>query len=296
MVPQTAATSRSRADVPAATPVGAEALINAATPGRFTIDQLLTVLDVRGDVPPVPARTLASQHGGVLGAQQLGQQIVLAERLTPGKIVHSLHTLFSRPGDCRSPVWIDVEHLAHGRSVGALALSVRQDSEALSRTNMMLRAPEPDLGRHATTTVLPSGPETAESEDHLRTGPWEVRLVSPGAGLQREHWVRVPAAGDDPTIWRALIAQACEFLPLPDILLANGIPLSAGTVPANVTALVLSMTVTFFDEADIRDWMLYRVSGLHVAGGRTASRIEIFSGDGELRAEASVIGVLRQRS
>ncbi|WP_225438022.1 acyl-CoA thioesterase [Candidatus Frankia nodulisporulans] len=295
MVAQPGLTGQSRPGGRAvAEPDATTPLINAATPGRFTLAQLLTVLDVRGDVPPVPVRSLRSPHGGVLGAQQLGQQIVLAERLTPGKTVHSLHTVFSRPGDCELPVWIDVEHLAHGRSVGALALSVRQHSQALSRTNIMLRAPEPDLGRFTPTTVMPAGPETAVGLP-IRLVPWETRLLPQRAEFQLEHWVRAADAGDDPTLWRALIAHACEFMPLDDIARLSGMVTPTGEIMPDSTALVLSITVTYFAELDVREWLLYRVSALSIAGGRTTSRVEILTRAGELRAEASVVGILRRR-
>ncbi|MCM3883655.1 acyl-CoA thioesterase domain-containing protein [Frankia sp. R82] len=292
MVTQPARTSPSQPG--GATPVEADPLINATGSDRFTLEQLLSVLDVRGDVPPVPVRALHSAHGGVLGGQQVGQQIVLAERVTPGKVVHSLNAIFFRPGNCRWPVWIDVERLADGRSVGALALSVRQDSQTLSRTNLMLRTRRPDPGIHRTSTPLPVSPEAAEADRHLRLIPWETRLATEGPGYRRDHWSRIPGAGDDPTIWRALLAHACEFMPAADVLAMAGLLTPTGEMLPGVTGLVLSMTVTFHDEVDVREWLLYRVSGLHIADERAASRIEVFTAAGELRAEASVISLLRQ--
>jgi acyl-CoA thioesterase-2 len=71
---------------------------------------VLAVLDLAGDVtPPVPVRVLPSAHGGVLGAQQLAQQIVLAERLAPGKTVQTLHTVFPNPSRWDAPLEVDVE-------------------------------------------------------------------------------------------------------------------------------------------------------------------------------------------
>jgi acyl-CoA thioesterase-2 len=261
----------------------------------FTMSELLAVLNVGGDVPPVPARALASPHGGVLGAQQLGQQIVLSERMTPGKLVHSLHTVFSRPGDYRQPVWIDVERLAHGRSVDALALSFRQDSQHLSRANLMLRAPEsgPDLVRHRTTTRITTGPEEGEPEPALGALPWEIRGLPGRHDHQRDYWVRMADAGGDPTVWRALIACSCELLPLADIVIGEGIAAKPLERSAEVTAMVLSLTVSFFDDLDVRDWHLFRIRALHAGYGRTASRVEVFARDGVLQAESEAIGILQ---
>ncbi|WP_328591892.1 acyl-CoA thioesterase domain-containing protein [Candidatus Frankia alpina] len=146
-------------------------------PGVFTLSDLLAVLDLGGDVPPVPARCLVSAHGGILGAQLLGQQIVLAERLSPGKAVHSLHTIFSHPGDCRQPLWVDVERLAHGRSIDALALSFRQGSLHICRADVMLRASEPDFLSLQTSRADLPGPADAAPFPDRRLMPWEVRVL-----------------------------------------------------------------------------------------------------------------------
>ncbi|SNQ46479.1 conserved hypothetical protein [Frankia canadensis] len=267
--------------------------INAATPGYFTLSDLLSVLDLRGDVPPVPARTLASAHGGVWGSQQLGQQVMLAERLTPGKVVHSLHTIFARPGDCMQPVWIDVERLASGGSVDALALTFRQGAQQLSRATMMLRAPAPDFLRVSPAITMPPGPDAGEPDDDRPMMPWESRALPPVEENVRDHWSRISGAGSDPTLWRALIAHSCELFPLADIVVAQGLAEAPRAPRAGIAAMVLSQTVTFFNDLDVRDWHLYRVHTVHVGHGRTGSRIEVFAPDGTLRAEAEIIGLLR---
>ncbi len=267
--------------------------VNAATPGTFTLDELLTALDVGGDVPPVLARTLVSPHGGVLGSQQIGQQIVVAERLTPGKSVHSVNAVFSRPGDSRRPVWVDVERLAHGGSIDALALSFRQDSQLLSRANLMLRAPEGDFVHRRTAIRLPGSPETAGPPTAGWLMPWEIRPVPPTEAHRRDRWARVPSAGSDPSIWRALLAHSCELYPVADIATDEGLMDGNGTMKDTFASAVLSITVTFLDDLDVRDWHLFRVHALHAGHGRTASRVEIFTPDGELRAQAETIGLLR---
>ncbi|CAO5246057.1 acyl-CoA thioesterase [Frankia sp. AgKG'84/4] len=264
-----------------------------ATPGTFTLDDLLTVLDLHGDVPPVRGRTLLSAHGGVLGSQQVGQQIVLAERLTPGKSVHSVSTVFARPGDSRQPVWIDVERLAHGSSIDTLALSFRQDSHLLSRANLMLRAPEAHLVDRRTSIPMPPGPETGEARDNTWMMPWEIRQLPRVGAAQQDRWARISGAGDDPSIWRALLAHSCELYPVPDIATAEGLMDPDGAATAAFASAVLSLSVTFLDDLDVRDWHLFRVHALHAGHGRTASRVEIFTADGELRAQAETIGLLR---
>ncbi|MCK9893143.1 acyl-CoA thioesterase domain-containing protein [Frankia sp. AgB32] len=288
---QTRPAMRAASDEFTAEPDG-ERPVNA-TPGTFTLDELLTALDLRGDVPPVRGRTLLSAHGGVLGSQQVGQQVVLAERLTPGKSVHSVSTIFTRPGDSRRPVWIDVERLAHGSSIDTLALSFRQDSQLLSRANLMLRAPEAHLVDRRTSIRMPPGPEAGEPRDNTWMMPWEIRQLPRAEGAQQDRWARITGAGDDPSIWRALLAHSCELYPVPDIAIAEGLMDQDGAATTAFASAALSLTVTFLDDLDVRDWHLFRVHALHASHGRTTSRVEIFTADGELRAQAETIGLLR---
>ncbi len=60
-----------------------------------------------------------------------------------------------------------------------------------------------------------------------------------------------------------------------------------------VAAAVLSQTVTFFDDLDVRDWHLFQVHTVHAGQGRTVARIEIFGPDGVQRATAEVVGLVR---
>ncbi|WP_261575094.1 acyl-CoA thioesterase [Frankia gtarii] len=266
--------------------------IDAPTPGSFTLNDLLAVLDLGGDVPPVPARCLVSAHGGILGAQLLGQQIVLAERLAPGKAVHSLHTIFSRPGDCQQPLWVDVERLAHGGSIDALALSFRQGSLHICRADVMLRASEPDFLSLQMSRADLSGPADAVPFPDRRMMPWEVRVLPRVEPHRLDQWQRIGDAGEDPTVWRALLAHSCEVLPLADLLTASGIPPMPADRP-QVAAAVLSQTVTFFDDLDVRDWHLFQVRTVHAGQGRAVARIEIFGPDGVQRAAAEIVGLVR---
>ncbi|OFB44397.1 acyl-CoA thioesterase II [Frankia sp. B2] len=256
-------------------------------PGQCTLSELLAVLDLGGDVPPVPARCLPSTHGGVLGAQLLGQQIVLAERMTPNKITHSLQTVFMRPGDCRQPVWIDVERLAHGRSIDSLALTFRQDSLQICRADVMLRSPEPDFLRLRSTESDFLGPQHASPLDRPMM-PWEVRVLPRADTHQLDQWQRIPEAPEDRSLWRAFIAHSCELLPLSDLLAVTGL-----TPTKRLAVAVLSQNVTFYDDLDVRDWHLFRVRTLHAGHGRAIGRVEVFGPDGELRAGSELVGLLR---
>ncbi|MCM3921637.1 thioesterase family protein [Frankia sp. AiPs1] len=255
----------------------------------FTLPDLLRVLDLTPTLPTTAARCVPSGHGGVLGAQQLGQQVVLAERLAPGKRVDTLHTLFIRGGRADLPLEIDVERLAGGRSVESFALSLHQDGDQLSRAQVMLSGDAPDLHRFDSPATDIGRPADAEPRRRALL-PWEVAVMPRRAPRQLDLWTRIADAPDDPTFWRALIAHTVETLAIGDGMLSGGIPLPPRE---QLQAAVLTETVTYLDDLDVRDWHLYRVHTPQAGRGRILGRGELYGADGGLRAVFETVNLVR---
>ncbi|EIV90841.1 acyl-CoA thioesterase II [Frankia sp. QA3] len=255
----------------------------------FTLPDLLRVLDLTPALPTTAARCVPSGHGGVLGAQQLGQQVVLAERLAPGKRLHTLHTLFLRGGRADLPLEIDVERLAGGRSVESFALSLRQGGDQLSRAQVMLAGGEPDYHRFDSPAADVGRPADAEPVRRALL-PWEAAIMPRRAPRQLDLWTRIADAPDDPTMWRALVAHTVETLAIGDGMLNGGIALPPR---AELQAVVLAQTVTYLDDLDVRDWHLYRVQTPQAARGRILGRGELYGTDGGLRAVFETVNLVR---
>ncbi|WP_261566256.1 acyl-CoA thioesterase [Frankia gtarii] len=255
----------------------------------FTLPELLEVLDLTPTPPTTSARSVPSGHGGVLGAQQLGQQVVLAERLAPGKRLHTLQTVFIRGGRADVALEIDVERLAAGRSVESFALSLRQGAEQLSRAQVMLTVDEPDFHRFDSPATDVGRPADAEPVRRALL-PWEAAVMPRRAPRQLDLWTRIPAAPDDPTIWRALVAHTVETLAIADGMLNGGIALPPR---AELQAVVLTVTVTYLNDLDVRDWHLYRVQTPQAASGRILGRGELRGADGGLRAVFETVNLVR---
>ncbi|WP_236706570.1 acyl-CoA thioesterase domain-containing protein, partial [Frankia sp. ACN1ag] len=153
----------------------------------FTLPELLRVLDLTPALPTTAARCVPSGHGGVLGAQQLGQQVVLAERLASGKRLHTLQTVFIHGGRADLPLEIDVERLAGGRSVESFALSLRQGGDQLSRAQVMLTGDAPDLHRFDSPAADLGRPADAEPVRRALL-PWEAAIIPRRAPRQLDLW------------------------------------------------------------------------------------------------------------
>jgi len=263
---------------------------------RFsTLAEVLAVLDLAGDVtPPVPVRSLPSAFGGVLGAQLLAQQIVLAERLALGKTVQTLHAVFPNPSRWDRPVDADFEWLQSGRTFANLTLTFRQDGRAIGRSDVLLAADDPDFVRHAPDQPKGwTGPQDATPLDHPMM-PWEVRTRPGPEPFSVDHWQRIPAAPDDPTVARALAAYASEPLLIPRVMAEHAargdVALAEGE---RLAANVIAETVTFVEELDARDWHLLRVTSPYAGRGRLLGRGEVFRADGRLCAVFECVAMLR---
>ncbi|ADP78682.1 acyl-CoA thioesterase [Pseudofrankia inefficax] len=260
-----------------------------------TLAEVLAVLDLAGDVtPPVPVRSLPNAFGGVLGAQQLAQQIVLAERLAPGRSVQTLHAVFPNPSRWERPVDADFEWLQAGRTFANLTLTFRQDGRAISRSDVLLAADGPDFVRHEPDRPEGwTGPEAARPVDHPMM-PWEVRTGPGPTPFSVDHWQRIPAAPDDPTVARALAAYASEPLLVPRVMADHVARGEVRIAPGSrLAANIIAETVTFVEELDAREWHLVRVSSPHAGRGRVLGRGEVFRADGRLCAVFECVAMLR---
>ncbi len=255
----------------------------AWVPTLFDLPALLAVLDVQ---PGEPVSSVPSGHGGVLGAQLLGQQVRLAERLVPGKRVQSLQTLFLRPGDAGRPMTVDVEHLQAGRSFASLTLTFRQGDVLVSRAGVLLTVPEADFLRRVATAPAPPAGVTPVRRALL---PWEALTVPADDPADLDLLLRVAGVGDDPSLWRALIAFTSEVPAVQQVVDGLGVPVRDARLPG----AVLSQTLTFLEPLDVREWHRVRVVVPWIGSGRLLGRGEVFDATGSLAATFATSGLLR---
>ena len=256
----------------------------AWVPTLFDLPELLAVLDVRPDAPVASVR---SGHGGVLGAQLLGQQVRLAERLVPSKRVQSLQTLFVRPGRFDLPMTVDVEHLQAGRSFASLTLTFRQGDVLVSRASALLTVDEPDfLRRVAAAPPVPPGVVPVRRA----LLPWQAMAVPTGDPADLDLLLRAPCdLVEDPSLFRALIAFTTEVPAVQQVVDGLGVAVPDARLPG----AVLSQTLTFLEPLDVREWHRVRVVVPYIGAGRLLARGEVFDAEGALAATFATAGLLR---
>lgn len=182
-------------------------------------------------------RTQLNHAGAIYGGQVLGQALVAAARLTPGKQPHSLHGYFLRAGSVDGPLDYEVELLRDGRRFAARRVCAFQNGKLIFHLHCSFATalsgfdhqapPPPGVPRPEALPSLADYVATHAAELSARTVasytapfPLELRLVEPEGSFfellrtpRRAFWFRTPSAAeiDDPVLHQCLIAFASDY-------------------------------------------------------------------------------------
>ena len=138
----------------------------------------------------------------VFGGQVLGQALMAASRTVEGRLCHSLHAYFLRPGNQSMPIDYEVQRVRDGGSFSVRRVIARQDGKEILTGSMSFQVAE-DGFEHQLTMPDAPGPETLRSEQEwgellapqvpekmrpilTRDRPIEIRPVNPVNPLKPE--------------------------------------------------------------------------------------------------------------
>ena len=245
-------------------------------------------------------------QGVVFGGQLLAQSIVAALRGNEGMAVKTISTVFPRAGRSGVPIEIQVDRMHQGRSFASSSVTLTQGGDRLiSRSTVLMDAPEDDLIRHAAApTALGTPADAKVGGDH--PGAWQFRWVDgvdiidpdlvgpPELGV----WTRWDGAPSDPVTGQALLAFATD-----GFLIGTAMRPHAGVGQAlahkTLSTGVLSHTLTFHEPLDGGSWYLMQNESPYTGHGRAYGRAHVFDVDGNLVAsfvQDSMIRPLSQNS
>jgi acyl-CoA thioesterase len=263
---------------------------------------LIRVLDV---VPDGALRfTSVTHHAGgrvpVEASQMLGQAIVAAGRLVPGRRCVSAHLTVGRSADAREPLTFEVDELASGRTMTNLLVHVGHGERRCATALLLLDVTAPDVIRHAEPPPEAGGPNDAVPFDMWVTGR-EVRVVdaaytgdpdAPVGPPVIDAWVRFAEVPDDPVLHAGLLAQFTGHLSIASALRPHagiGERDSHRTLSTGVNAIALSL------HADVRvdRWVRYHHRSTFAGDGMTHSECRAYDEAGALLASFSVDAMVR---
>ena len=276
------------------------------------LGELLTYLDLRPDGQDTfLGRSVPQVHGRVYGGQVLGQSMVAAAAtVPPGRLAHSVHGYFLRPGDLEEPITFTVERLRDGRSFSARRVHALQFGKPI--LSMMGSFQEVQEGiEHAEPAPRVPGPEDLTSAveqfraiDHplaqhfYRTFAFDVRHVEGGLFLgpaeqptPAQHlWMRARGhVPGDQGRHRAILAYACDQVMLEPILRAHGLSWRR----RGMSVASLDHAMWWHRDVDINDWLLYAQDSPSAQGGRGLGTAKVYTRSGELVATIAQEGMVR---
>ncbi|KAA2233418.1 acyl-CoA thioesterase II [Salinarimonas soli] len=280
------------------------------------VDDLLAILDLeplernlfRGRSPQVGWQR-------VFGGQVIGQALVAAARTVEGRLAHSLHGYFLRPGDPKVPIIYEVERIRDGGSFTTRRVVAIQHGQAIFSMSASFHVDEPGFDHAAPMPAVP-GPENLPIEAQVRESvlplmpdpvrayyererPIELRPVEYTRYTSREPmeprfnlWIRATGAlPDDPAVHQAVLAYASDMTLLDSSLAAHG----RTVFERSIQAASLDHALWFHRPFRADDWMLYAQDSPSASGARGFSRGSIHTGDGRLVASVAQEGLIRQR-
>ena len=270
------------------------------------LDDLLRLLDLE----PLEVNLFRGQSrdlGGkaVFGGQVIGQALVAASRTVEGRLPHSLHAYFLRPGDMARPIVYEVDRVRDGKSFTARRVQAIQGGEVLLSMICSFQVPEPGFEHQAPMPEVPA-PESLRSQPELvkewlaavpqvpprireafeRRTAVEFRPVEPRNPLvpqvdppRQSYWVRANGKlPDAPLLHACVLAYASDFSLLSTALRPHGVSwLTPGLAVASI-----DHTLWFHRPFRIDDWLLYAMDSPTAQGGRGLSRGQFFDRAGRL--------------
>ncbi|AOS97869.1 Acyl-CoA thioesterase 2 [Microbulbifer aggregans] len=278
------------------------------------MEKLSNLLDVEElDVNLFRSRHHVENYRKILfGGQVLGQALMAATRTVEGRLPHSLHAYFLRPGSSEMPVIYDVDPIRDGGSFTTRRVVARQKGRAIFNMSASFQIREPGFDHQAPMPVgdIPD-PESLKNTQQIaeeagltsaahdqRRYMIDFRPVDPESYFSasvREpkcmFWFRVEGEmSDDPVEHRCALSYASDLALLGTSLQPHPISLfDPHLMPAS-----LDHAMWFHRDFRADEWLLYVTDSPSASGARGYCRGQLFTRDGVLAASTCQEGLIRQ--
>jgi acyl-CoA thioesterase-2 len=245
----------------------------------------------------------------------LAQAMVAANRTVEGRVAHSLHGYFLRPGDPHVPILYEVNRIRDGRSFTTRPVAAIQHGEAIFNLSISYHASEPGL-EHQIDVEAPGEPtgeiyEQAIRREIERHGaaidqddrrfdlPIEIRTEG---GLHFDDdgvhpprmrcWMRAKGElPDDPALHQCVLGYASDFT----IGVSAVRPHPVGLVTAGFRTASLDHAMWFHRPFRADEWLLFAQESPVSAGARGFGRGAFYTTDGVLVASCAQESLIRYR-
>lgn len=281
---------------------GDEAVDVVRFPNWGDATDLVEVMDVQ---PDGEGRYLSAARADwrrpvVEGSQILGQSIVAASRLAPGRRAVSASMIFTRAADAQAPYHLVLDTVQDGRTFTALRTAAVQGERTCAFGTVLLDVTAPDVLRHAEPMPDAPGPDASAPFDMGVTGR-DLRIVddaytgdpdAPVGPPELSTWVRFRRVPDDQALHAGLLAQYTGHMSIAAAMRPHA---GIGQDQAHRSLSTAINAISLSIHADVRAdrWMLYHHRSTVARGGMTHSECRVHDEDGQLVASFTVEAMVR---
>lgn len=251
----------------------------------------------------------------VFGGQVLGQGLMAASRTVEGRLPHSLHAYFLRPGNHSMPIDYEVQRVRDGGSFSVRRVIARQGGKEILTGSMSFQvheegfehqldmpdAPDPDTLKSEQEYGKMLAPQVPERhrDNMTRDRPIEIRPVDPMNPLKperrpphKQNWFRAQGKlPDDPVLHRCLLTYASDFSFLGTSLNPHGVTFMS----RDMQVASLDHAIWFHRDFRMDEWLLYDKDSPSASQGRGFNRGNFFNQQGVLVASTTQEALIRQR-
>jgi acyl-CoA thioesterase-2 len=280
-----------------------------------TLQGLLELLDLEEIDPNIfRGRNERAQRERLFGGQVAAQALAAAGRTVTGRVAHSLHAYFLRPGDPKVPVLYTVDRIRDGQSFTTRSIVAIQRGQAIFNMSVSFQVVEAgyehqqlEMPKAPPPESLPGWAERAEQAKHLLPKesftwvrddrPIDLRHVEAptflGGKARRGGnlvWFRATSRlPEDPFLHQCVLAYASDMSLLDTVVLPHGRSGPLGPV----MMASLDHAIWFHRAMRADEWLLYQQDSPAAAGARGFARGSIFTREGVLVASVAQEGLMR---
>ncbi len=250
----------------------------------------------------------------VFGGQVLGQAMMAAYRTVEGRLAHSMHGYFLRPGDPNEAIEYEVHRMRDGKSFTTRRVIARQHGQEIFALMASFQVEEEGF-EHQFPMPEVKQPEELVSELEMRRrfkdlipekvrelftrdSPIEIRPVklinylNPDKREPIKHqWFRaITALPDDPAVHHCILAYASDFGFLGTSLQPHGVSF----YQKNVQVASLDHSIWFNRSFRADDWLLYEMDSPSASHARGLNRGNIYDRQGRLVASVAQEALIRK--
>jgi acyl-CoA thioesterase II len=276
------------------------------------LDELVNLLDLEAiEVNIFRGRSPDENRQRVFGGQVAGQALVAATRTVdePGRLVHSLHAYFLRPGDPNVPILYEVDRIRDGRSFTTRRVVAIQHGKAIFNLQASFHVHEDGPDHQQVMPVVPPADTLPDFKERMapykeRMGDWydrprpiDLRYVDGDPFSRRgtssegqRVWLRADGTlPDDPTLHACIVTYASDMTLLDTTVLPFGLSWeSPGLQMAS-----LDHAMWFHRPFRADDWLLYDQQAISSVSARGLATGAIYGSDGTLAITVVQEGLVR---